>query len=821
MTVWAEAAGSWVPVVVFWPLAAAFLAAGLARFSDRAANSVIVVSAGLTLVAVMALGPAVLAAGKLEASVPALTGQLSFMADAFGILFALLGAFVWFAATLYAAAFLARDPARLRFQLTSLVLLSANLGVVLAGDLLGLFVFFELLGLVALVLVVHDGTATARRAAVKYFWMTLVGGVALLAGIFLVSMIAGGTALEPTPLAGADPKLVWTAFGLLLVGFGVKAGMVPLHVWLPDAHPVAPAPASALLSGVMIKAGAYGIFRTLSLLFGPGADPDPARVAWDPGASMGLTVLWFGIATGLIGVTLALGQHQAKRMLAWHSVSQMGFVLTGLGVGAYLAAEGAMGTAGGLMHALNHALFKACLFLGIGAVALKAGTADMDQLGGLWRRMPVTFALMLIATAGIAGFPLFNGFVSKSMIHHALVDAAAHGGGAPLVMAEWLYMLTAAGTMASFIKLIWLVFLRPPTRLWSQSVRDPAPAMLVAMAVLAVPILLFGMKPDWLLEGLLKPGVATGPAAVEPVSRYLEEYFLGRGDLLAFAGTMVAGLGICTVGLRFGLFQLAAPGWVGVDYWYRLAGNGLVSLARGWGHGMARIRNEATRRWGSFTEQALGAWDVANVRMTETATMLLPGRQGREGTSELYRRLDALRDLIVELAAREVLERSEEPPNQYSPATDRLLNAARLVAGLLGTRLVDATMAAASSRGDRQWEGPVIQVQNRARALACSAVDLAESWVQEGDSTVVEQAAADMMTGLPSRRSVPAGRWWPELAELVVRPGERHWPVTESLDRSAVLSALRNRIQKIARNLGLAIGLVFGLLLALLLLLMV
>src|SRR6056297_2559696 len=184
-----------------------------------------------------------------------------------------------------------------------------------------LYVCFEVLGLVSLLLVIHDGSRRARRAGVKYFWMSLGGGISLLAGIFLFQALTGSDALETLPPDTGNSTLLWAAFGLLLTGFGVKAGMVPLHVWLPDAHPVAPPPASALLSGVMIKVGAYGIFRCL-------------------------IVLWIGLITMLVGAILALGQQQAKRLLAWSSVSQMGFVLAGLGAGAYLGADGAMASAG-------------------------------------------------------------------------------------------------------------------------------------------------------------------------------------------------------------------------------------------------------------------------------------------------------------------------------------------------------------------------------------------------------------------------------------------------------------------------------------------
>ncbi|MFW5926451.1 MAG: complex I subunit 5 family protein, partial [Wenzhouxiangella sp.] len=513
-----------LPLVIALPLAAALAMARLDRARNRLPSMLAIAASGLSLAGTIALVPAVLAAGSLTWSLPALAGRFTLTADAISMVFAVTGALVWFCATLYAVAYLREDPGRKRFQMTSLVVLSANLGVVLAGELLTLYASFELLGLVALLLVIHDGSDTARRAGVKYFWMTLIGGFALLGGILLVQTMAGSGTITPLPAGAGPPAMIHAAFVLLLIGFGVKAGMVPLHTWLPDAHPAAPAPASALLSGVMIKAGAYGIFRMLHVVFRPDGGSD-SLTAWALNVRPGLIVLWLGIVTMLVGVVLALGQHHAKRMLAWHSVSQMGFVLTGLGAGLWLGAEGAMGTAGGLLHVVNHALFKACLFLGAGAVALHAGTADMYRLGGLWRKMPVTFVCMLVAAAGITGIPLFNGFVSKCLIHHALVEGAGREGGGSLVVAEWIFLATCAGTVASFVKLIGLVFLRTPRQGPARPVRDAAVPMSAAMVILAVPIVVIGLRPHIVLEGLIVPGLDSFHIAAEPLGHYLEAYY--------------------------------------------------------------------------------------------------------------------------------------------------------------------------------------------------------------------------------------------------------------------------------------------------------
>jgi formate hydrogenlyase subunit 3/multisubunit Na+/H+ antiporter MnhD subunit len=563
--------------LVCWPLLGALAVPWLGRRSERLRDGWVMLVTGVSLLGTVLLAMRVLAAGRLEAGLPLLVGRLEFVADPFGALFALFSAFVWFCATLYSLAYMTTQRARDRYHAVNLVVFSAMLGVVLAGDLVTLFLFFETLGLVAFLLVVHTGTPEARRAAIQYFWMTLLGGIALLSGIMMVYAMGGGPLVAAPPLGEGHRG---AAAVLLVLGFGVKAGMVPVHFWLPNAHPVAPSPASALLSGVMIKAGAYGIFRSVSTLFRPETGTSFPAVAWDFSAQLGLAVIWIGIVTMAVGVILALGQSNTKRMLAYHSISQMGFILAGIGAGGYLAGEGAMGTAGGLMHAVNHAMFKASLFLGVGAVAFRAGSLDMYALGGLWRRMPVTFAFMLIAAAGISGVPLFNGFVSKCLIHHALEAAYMDGGAPGLLVAERIYVVVCAGTAASFIKLIGLVFLGRSKLARPDAVREAPPAMLAAMALLSVPVIVLGWRPAWLLEGMVVPGLLGSGVPADGIGYYLAHYFLSARDVMMSLVVLAMGGVIFAVGMKFGLFHLHPPSWLSAGFWFRRVGRGMVLVFR-------------------------------------------------------------------------------------------------------------------------------------------------------------------------------------------------------------------------------------------------
>jgi hydrogenase-4 component B len=565
--------------LIFWPLLGAILVPFLGRRSERLRDGWVVLVSGASLLGSIVLVSRVVEEGPLQAALPLFIGRLAFAADHFGALFALFSGFVGFCTILYSLAYVKTLQARSRYHVATLVVLAGMFGVVLAGDLITLFLFFEVLGLVAFLLVVHAGTREARQAAIQYFWMTILGGIALIAGIMMVYAMGGGSLVAPSPMDEAA-RYRGAAATLLVLGFGVKAGMVPVHFWLPNAHPVAPTPASALLSGVLIKAGAYGIFRSVFALFRPEAGTPFDAASWAFASQFGLTILWIGIVTMAVGVVLALGQSNAKRMLAYHSISQMGFILAGIGAGGFLVGEGAMGTAGGLMHAVNHALFKASLFLGVGAVALRAGSLDMYALGGLWRRMPLTFAFMLIAAAGIAGVPLFNGFVSKCLIHHALETAYLNGGAPGLRVAERIYVLVCAGTAASFIKLIGLVFLGRSRLDQLESVREAPPVMLAAMALLCTPVIVLGWQPGLLLESLLAPGLLAAGFPADGIEKYLGHYFLSSRDVLMSLVILVMGGVIFAVGTKFGLFHLHPPKWLSVGYWFQLAGRGIAVAAR-------------------------------------------------------------------------------------------------------------------------------------------------------------------------------------------------------------------------------------------------
>jgi hydrogenase-4 component B len=290
----------------------------------------------------------------------------------------------------------------------------------------------------------------------------------------------------------AAPALAGLAFVLAVVGFGTKAGFMPLHVWLPEAHPAAPSHVSAVMSGVMIKTGIYGLVRLLVLL-----GPPPAWWGW--------LLLVIGVTSGVLGVLFALAQHDLKRLLAYHSVENIGIIALGLGLGTLGVASGmpalaVLGYGGGLLHVLNHALFKGLLFLGAGSVLHGAGTREIDRLGGLLRRMPWTGVCFLVGAAAISGLPPLNGFVSEFLIYLGAFGSLGDSAGQvipaiPGLVAIGALALIGGLATACFTKAFGIVFLGEPRSAHAALAHEAGPAMRLPMVLLAAACVGVGLFP--------------------------------------------------------------------------------------------------------------------------------------------------------------------------------------------------------------------------------------------------------------------------------------------------------------------------------------
>ena len=575
--------------------ALAVLLAGDRR--ERLRNSLAVLFTGATFACCALMLPTVLSHGTvLSTSLDAFFGNFRIASDPLGAVFALVASLLWLLATVYSYTYIQHEEHRTRYHAFSLATEAATLGVFLSSDFFVLFVFFELMGLLAYALVVHNGTREARYAGTRYIFMTVYGGLSLLAGILLFLGYAGNLGFAAKgESAYLTTSVCFLAAGFMMGGFGVKAGMVPLHVWLPLAHPAAPSPASALLSGVMIKAGAFGFLRVIqSFQSGEaphhslGAIASRGEAASEPAHhlshamhslhKLGWVILLLAMVTMVVGAVLALVQDNVKRLLAYSSISQMGYILMGVGLGGYLGAEGAVGLSGALYHIMNHAMFKGLLFLGVGAVYYATHQLDMTKLGGLWRKMPVTCALTCIAGMGIMGIPLFNGFASKTLLHHAVVEALPHGG--PWLRAfDITFMIAAGGTACYIAKLISLTFFGHHRGEPGHEIHEVPVPMRVGMGLLACGVVLFGLFPATVMKRLVIPalGVFTG-LDHHAVHHLSEMHFFTIKNLLGVVPPLAIGAGIFLTATRWDLFRLRLPETAGIGYYYSRTEIGFLRL---------------------------------------------------------------------------------------------------------------------------------------------------------------------------------------------------------------------------------------------------
>jgi formate hydrogenlyase subunit 3/multisubunit Na+/H+ antiporter MnhD subunit len=586
--------GGLLLLLVLLPLAAAALRWTLSGRGAGARTAVMLGATALTFLVAVALAPAVLEHGRVDASVPALLGELRFALDGVGLLLALVASLVWVGATLAASDALGSDraPAALRYDLTSLLSLAAMLALVAAADLVTLYLAFEWLGLVAYLFVVHRGGAAAEAAGRKYLVVTVLGGFAVLTGALIVHALHGGDLATPVPVVPGSEGLRVAAAVVLLLGFGVKAGVIGLHVWLPDAHSAAPAPASALLSGVMIKAGAYGILRTVTVLFGPS---DSAVAAPAPDV-LALALVWVGVATMLIGVTAALWQHHPKRLLAYSSVSQMGYVVVGIGAAALLGAQGAGAWGGTFMHLVQHALSKAVLFIAVGIAIAHAGAADLRRPAGLARAAPWTFAFAALAAAGIAGVPPLAGFAGKSVVHHALEYAAALAPGAGLSVAERLFTLATVGTAAVMVTLIARTFLGRPASGAPRSRREAGWPALAAMGLLSAAAVVTAAWPTYIAAATASALASAQVPAHELVAALRAPLTTGA-DVGAALLALALGVAVHRLARRVPALQREPPAFASLDRAYlallRAAGRAaerLLAVSVDWEGAWTRLR---------------------------------------------------------------------------------------------------------------------------------------------------------------------------------------------------------------------------------------
>lgn len=493
------------------------------------------------------LGPAVTLLGCLAAFSPAVSalfgnqtlsidwawniplGSFSLKLDALAAFFTIPVLLLCSLAAIYGSAYL--RPYSKQKNLASAwflfnILTGSLLLVVVANNVVLFLLAWETMSLASFFLVVFENEKEkVRRAGWNYLVATHIGTAFLLIMFALLSYHGGSAGFESFSNLALSPRMATCVFLMALIGFGVKGGIMPMHVWLPEAHPAAPSHVSAVMSGVMIKTGIYGLLRSLTFL----GTPPP---------SWGWTLLLLGAVSGVLGILLALAQHNLKRFLAYCSVENIGVITLALGVGCLgLSYDNALmaylGFAGGLLHILNHACFKGLLFLAAGSVLHATGTSDIERLGGLARQMPVTSNLFLTGSASICGLPPFNGFVSKFLIYLAALQIILPGTGIS-TFAPWISVLVLGAlalmggcAIAGFVKIFGVIFLGEPRDKTIEVQGGTEPSMNVPLTVLAFFCLLLGLAIPVVLLILREPvSLLTQTSEIAPLPACLNSVFI-------------------------------------------------------------------------------------------------------------------------------------------------------------------------------------------------------------------------------------------------------------------------------------------------------
>lgn len=480
-------------------------------------------------------------------------------------------------------------------------------GVVQARDAVSFLFAWEIMALSAFFLVsTEDEKPEVNEAGTLYMITTHTGTIGLFALFPLLNLLTGSWFFPPSASISASSGLSAAVFLTAVFAFGLKAGIMPFHIWLPSAHANAPSHVSAAMSGVILKVGVYGLIRTLSFFNG-------VPLWW------GYVVLALGVVSGVVGVAFAIGQHDLKRLLAYHSIENIGIIFMGIGVALIGQKTGStammlLGMSGALLHVINHAVFKALLFLGAGAVIHATGTREIDLMGGVARRLPYTALLFGVGSVAICGLPPLNGFVSEFLIYLGFFQGIQGEGGAAAAAALSAPALALVGglAVACFVKVYGIVFLGVPRSENHAAKHEAGWQMLSPMFLLGGLCLVIGLAPGLLTSELQRTSLTVLPLLAESAGLPLQQLV---------PMTMITLLGVVLLVLIL---------IIAVWYKRRMAG-AACSEAVTWGCGYQRPAPRMQYSASSFAEMLISLFSFVlrpHSHRPERITGLFPGRSG-------------------------------------------------------------------------------------------------------------------------------------------------------------------------------------------------
>jgi len=471
-------------MVVFFPIVAGIVMAIVCRRDDRQLYLGGILATAVTFLWMVRC--AVMDSGVL--TVPGV--ELSFAMGGFQKVYGLVVCFMWLIAALLSPQYFKGHHNLRRYYFFFVICLGFTMGVFLSADLLTTFTFFELMSLGSYAWVVQEETDGAIRAGSTYLAIAVLGGLVTLMGLFMLHDLTETLAiaqLKDACAAVADRKALWGSAVCILFGFAAKAGMFPLHIWLPKAHPVAPAPASALLSGVLTKAGIFGVLMiTADILCGDHA--------W------GILILVIGTITMVLGALMAVFGTDIKYILACSSLSQIGFISVGVAMICLLGEHNALAANGTILYMMNHSLVKLTLFLFAGVVYYNTHALDLNAIRGFGRGKPLLHGVYLCGACSLAGVPGFLGYLSKTLVHEAIVEFAEESGSLGVTVVEWLFLFSGGLTAAYLLKMYIAIFWSEsaPTLHHHDSWGTATSRIAVCAAAITLPVL--GLLPHGLSE---------------------------------------------------------------------------------------------------------------------------------------------------------------------------------------------------------------------------------------------------------------------------------------------------------------------------------
>ena len=445
----------------------------------------------------------------IEVYVPHIMGTgLHLKLDMFRYVFVWFTAMIWFLTTLYSSHYLMSHRNRNRYYLFFMLTLASTIGIFISENFLNLFTFFEIMSFTSYALIINDEDDYVHEAGNTYIIMAVTGGLILLMGLFLLYNYT--QTLDISELSAAVSGLgniKYLIAALIIIGFGVKAGMVPLHIWLPKAYSAAPTPATIVLSAVLAKTGIFGIILTIEIIM-------------RGDFIISVIILMIGFLNMFIGGFLAMMQRNIKRILAYSSMSQIGYILVGIGLIGILKDNRTIAIYGTLYHVINHGIFKALLFMGTGTIYMVLNEVSINKIGGFGIKKTVLKIIFFIGVLSVIGMPGFNGFTSKTLLHEALIEAEHMYEGVFFKICEIVFIISSTFTVAYLLKIFVAVFIEKGNHEIEKVKAKLSKRVLIPMVIFSLMSIYIGLNPSAILYVLDKALVPFGNAEPLAVSFY-------------------------------------------------------------------------------------------------------------------------------------------------------------------------------------------------------------------------------------------------------------------------------------------------------------